>query len=486
MFVALLSIVAAIPGITMERLEQGLKDCKYPRNAWQEHYCNITLQPEKYQELCFPFLKFPKLNGQKLKGIVAFYHGYTACPNHHYRSAEYVASLGYLVVTPLIVGQGVKQGYQCHTPGVCVGNNHDNPSFIPTSLDPYIEWADNMNVILRELNDLTKPFHSPDFKVAVIGLSFGSALGFYGTSRDTVVDRLLTVNGHFSTMIGSVDFRVQECSSYPDVGKCIHDYLQELAMKTNTTLPSDTLNPDQNGIKLSAVLGAVKKAAADMNLDFNQLSTSVLFESYDGLIGTITSIIAEITKRPEMFEAPVFNSPYGWGKECEAYVNKGGYCNFRIKHAIVLDAFLQLSLSRMDKMKPDLIYNNINTDLDGFLRDSVTVAITKRLAKNGIKTSRCHYPNMCTMKEYFQDHSDNRCGVPHACFEGYDPSKVVWRNNLHGNLRQFLEIGTVGVENGNGDANVCEYASETLNGGAVFDKLGPSYLDNSLKAFEGW
>ena len=478
------------PNMTLEYIAENINDCSLPRTIWQEHYCNITLQPERYQTVCYPYIKFPKLeNGQKLKGIVMFYHGFTACPNHHLQSSAYVTSLGYIAITPLIVGQGIKRGYQCKGTKECVGNG-DNPKFIPTSVKPYIDWVDNNNRILKEIKHLTMFHQAPDFQVTAIGLSFGAPLALYSASRDDIVDRVLTVNGHFSTSTGDFDFKIHKCLSSPDAKQCVRNNLDEVDRKTRMMKenlhPDGVVNTDQNGSKLSAILATMREGIRKMRREFKVMLSPIFFDTYGNLVNSITSTLAKLAKRPLIVNGPLFNFPYGWGKKCEANPEKGGYCTFRFKHVFVLEAFAQLSLAQISELKKSLIFGNMNTDVDGFLRDSVTVAMTKKIASTGIKTSRCRYPIGCTSAAYLEDHSEYRCGVPHPCFATYGPGRVFWMDNLHSNLKQFLLNGTVGQRNPKNDMGVCKMANETVGAGEMFDEMGPKYLAQSYRNFRRW
>jgi hypothetical protein len=111
------------------------ENCAAPITRWDKAYCEIASQPEKFQTGCYPQRAFPSNannygNVANVKGFLVLYHGYTACPDAFEGIVQELTKQGYVTVTPLLPGQGIKLGYGCATPGVCLQPLGTNPSFL--------------------------------------------------------------------------------------------------------------------------------------------------------------------------------------------------------------------------------------------------------------------------------------------------------------------------------------------------------------------
>lgn len=143
--------------------------------AWNSYLAHIPQShPYQIQERCKPLLYKPEGTP---KGVVLFYHGFTACPMQFTPFAERMQALGYYVIVPLLPGQGrgptplqskmvvrdVKAGERTATP---VSFSEYYGRYLPTEEVVYEAFIQEMNGIVAQ---------APGRHV-VGGLSVGGAL----------------------------------------------------------------------------------------------------------------------------------------------------------------------------------------------------------------------------------------------------------------------------------------------------------------------
>ena len=75
---------------------------------------------------------FSALAPGTVKGIIIMYHGWTGCPDSYNQISSSLNDQGFIVLTPLLPGQGINLGYGCDVPGTCVSHG-TNPSELPTN-----------------------------------------------------------------------------------------------------------------------------------------------------------------------------------------------------------------------------------------------------------------------------------------------------------------------------------------------------------------
>ena len=293
----LLLLAAIVSAAVVDSSKSLVENCSNPQSLWDKHYCGVVGNPVKYQKECFPYRRIPnatvensnQFRPKSIRGVVVFNHGFTACPNHHWDSAAYMQSLGYVVMVPLIVGQGVKAGFNCTGTNNCIGDNNDNPTDIANSINDYVEWVNHVNEMTRELVKLipTKA-RSSDFSVISIGLSFGSALSLFAASRpQTPITKLLIVNGYFQTSIPELDFLVHDCRNAQDPKKCVAALIDNPAAGD----PKIPAYGESSTGKIRPVISAVKSLTSRIKLALVRFFGPIFINSFSDNINFFWSSI---------------------------------------------------------------------------------------------------------------------------------------------------------------------------------------------------
>jgi hypothetical protein len=368
------------------------------------------------------------------------------------------------------VGQGIKFGYQCNT-GACVGLN-ENPSFMPASQEEYVAWAkESLKILTEQINLIPAAARAPGFSVTATGLSFGGTLALLSAQLpNTPIQKVLALNPHLSNSIGDLDYRVVDCKRTSNPQKCISDLLQQAAK---------TAIPPSSGFDMQNILATVIDASKNATL--KDVISPILVNNYANFTLTAWDALSTISDDPNLRKLGFMEQVYGWGAACDATLStKGGYCNFRYKHLFATHAFGHRVTGNLDRIPSRIPVSIITSDVDGYVRDSLTAAIVKHLSGRGNVSSRCRYPLVCTIPDYFKSNANNRCVVPHAClFRGDPKESTYWMDNLHSNLLQFLSRNSVGTAVTTPSVGVCAASTAPLGFLPEFDVVATQFIARS-------
>jgi hypothetical protein len=254
--------------------------------------------------------------------------------------------------------------------------------------------------------------------------------------------------------------------------------------------PKDSINSVVNPMgSLGALLQTIQRTSKDIQ-DFLVENTlgQLMANRYDIFLTKVWEALTKIGETPLLMNNPLVNTPFGWGPDCEKNTERGGVCNFRIKHIIALQTFAAYSVAQLDKIPTSVQYAVIHSDFDGPARDAVSTAVVSQLQSRGIIASKCRYELKCPIDQL--DFSNNLCGVPHSSFSRAEakntkPNVLYWEENLFQNVKDFFNgvtasVGFVGQEPG----TYCLPTSNTVGFGPQFDNMGPRYLMNAKKRFQ--
>jgi hypothetical protein len=486
----LLSLIAQVLAIG--------EDCQNSLSRWDKAYCEIINQPQKYQEKCTSQRRFP-VNGtnyenlRDVKGLIVMYHGFTACPDAFDAITEQLNREGYVTLTPLIPGQGIKLGFGCEKPNTCI-TQQTNPSFMPVNKKPYMDWVDwTLDMVREESSLIPIGAKTPDFFIGALGLSAGGPLGQYAVSRpNTPITKFLTVNPFFSFTFTPLDFKVEICKSSTDPEKCVLANAAPTTSMINSTdsSPKDAINSAANPLgSLGQILQTVQRVSKGVQ-DFliEETLGELLANNYDVFMTKLWSSLTSIGENSWLMNNPIVNNPFGWGPLCEQNTARGGVCNFRIKNVIALQAFAEYSMAQLDRIPTSVKYAVIHSDFDGPARDSVSSAVVNRLQSRGLIASKCRYELRCPPEQI--DFTNNVCGVPHSSFSRAEalyvpPQQLYWEENLFQNIKDFFNGQTASVGFfGEPKGSFCIPTSGTVGFGPQFDNMGAKYIQNAMRRFK--
>ena len=493
-------------------------------SEWNKYSCALMEQEEKYQRQCVPRRFLPlnatsildlasrasSLNNQegKVKGLVVFYHGYTACPDAFDPISATLQEMGYAVYVPLLPGQGLNLGYGCSVNGVCAKDT-SNPSEIPTSKNGYQDWTIMVNRMINEqLAVLPMSARDADFKVHALGLSVGAALAVHATQQsDSPIDNIMVVNPLWSSTAPILDFNVKRCNQQHDPKSCIMQALGKVfpssSLKTNPSV-NETLETTASESSKSSS-GPFWKLWHSVGTIHNDVKSwlvketlgRALSENYDTTLVTLWQKMAEIGDNSLLMRLPILKSEYGWGKRCleQNQNGRGGICTFRLKHLIALQSFTSLVVGNLLRVKKGVRYSDIRSDLDGGARDSVSLAITKALGG-----SRCEFKLTCTPEHIAETAgtNNNLCAAPHSVFsrvEGLmtEPHTMFWEPSLFSSIFDAMEnkaadfrVGVPGNSSSSStevDPAICVSTNTSMAWGFKFETLGIRYITESMRRY---
>ena len=425
-------------------------NCSVQNTLWDSlHYCNIITKPQKYQDSCMPMRLYPDFISnttgttgtgrtttdgiKKVRGVITMYHGFTACPDAFKEIAQEMVNLGFVVIVPLLPGMGLNLGYNCNSsPGICLSHG-TNPSEIPTSKEGYFAWSrDILAITKQEASLIEAEDRSDDFKVMAMGLSVGGALAIYAAQQpDSPFQKVLTVNPYLSTTTSQLDFFIYKCTLSSDPTTCISNQILKqidgnkasLLKKADTNTAVDNssstiVNASLNtqSIPWQPLLQASTTATQDFTIwaVTNRVGRLVT-HNYPDFLQSIWTLFSALSDHGgKLFSHPLFEGEIGWGEGCNANSQRGGICYFRIRHLVALQAFVEYVVGNVEKVNDKVQYGNMHSEMDGYVRDSVSKTVMQVLEKKGNPVARCRFLSECRgIEEVLKSQSlgDNTCGI---------------------------------------------------------------------------
>jgi hypothetical protein len=386
---------------------------------------------------------------------------------------------GYVTYIPLVVGMGLSYSYQCSTPNVCVGKHPDNVSEMPTTKEGYMNWAkSSLGWITADVARIPSTSRAPGFSWTAMGLSLGGPMSLYAAQLPgNPFSQVLTINPFFGISLGPVDFEVYFCQTQPNPQTCIQNVV-------NNALASAAAEKGL-GVQAMAALSTVNSE--------NALGTDLVSNRYDVFMRGVLNITTVVGDSPSILSTAPFATPVGWGDSCIAQKARPGYCDFRVKNLLAMQAFVSYVVGNLNKVTAAR-HASITSDYDGPTRDSIANAVNSRMIALGKRSSRCRYRLKCSITQYNAlskelklDVNYNGCGVPHACCSRVENSvNMYWESDMFAKIRAFVGgASAIGSPVTATDPSQCVVATGTMNYNAQFDAIGPAYLTDCQNRFAG-
>ncbi|KAJ3413936.1 hypothetical protein HDV05_007304 [Chytridiales sp. JEL 0842] len=468
------SLLANPPNfLSLSQLQPLCTGTSTPTTKWQTHVCAQPL--DRLQPGCLPQKLYPA-TGTPLKGLVALFHGYTACPDAMMPFATYLNDLGYAVYLPLNPGHGLK----CAEGDSCVGGS--NVVNLPTSKEPYIDFSKFMVEMMQEEKDLAAGAGN-SLKVHVSGVSLGGALTTLVASLAPAgfFDSAVPVNPFYGISVPDLDIRINLCKSAPQsfsaasADKCIDDFIGSLvnldksANQTLTTPPTDKNTGFASLIKafeaqaLQVAEFAVEKTLA--GIFRNQYATFWSWLNNRFVDALENNVVRSVL--PGSF----YESPMGWGNDCTNNSRRNGYCSFQTKHLLAVNAFgIYASATTVLKSSTSTTRMGfIDTVNDGPIRNGYIFSTASSLGNpQSSRVSQCFFTADvgCVENPKLQLDQKPVCAMPHSCFSRAEsllgsPFELYWETTLFTSIEGFLSgaVASVGQEGGVGDKTVCTRVS---------------------------
>lgn len=388
-----------------------------------------------------------------------------------------------MVLSPLLPGQGLKMGYDCQQTKVCTKDLY-NPSEIPKDKKGYINWSLQVHQIVLEQISLIPPeLRQEGFRTSAVGLSAGGALALFANELPgSPYQNLITVNALLASTSPPLDYNVKRCLESKDVATCLADTY--FGNKTRIANQSRKDLVHKAMLNLSQLFPQFKYWAEKLIIKF------ALSKGYANFLMGLWNKFDAISDNWILQKLPFLDSEMGWGEKCHKQVNdgRGGICSFRVRHLLALQSFTSYLLGNLDRISPSVQVKSIQSDLEGGVRDSISVALSNKLGG-----TRCSFPVKCTPNEISlnKETQRNDCGAPHSLFSEVEalatpPFKMYWQESLFDSITQGLGTNPgIGQESRDvNDIAKCIPKQETLGWGFEFDKIGTAFLHNCVAKYK--
>ncbi|KAI8905475.1 hypothetical protein EDD86DRAFT_257469 [Gorgonomyces haynaldii] len=452
-------------------------DCTAPQTLWDKHACQIV-QP-KYQPNCAPIAMKPQ-NGT-IKGAIVLYHGFSACPDAMKETAQLLADQGFLAFVPLLPGHGLALGYGCVNPKTCLSRG-TNPSELPTSKEPYVQFVDWSLSMIQEQAQLVEK--SSEFFIGTLGLSLGGSMSFLAATRpNSPITRVLVANPFYAATFNSLDFLVAQCKTQQNPAQCITNALAPPLKAPEGSPAVDTKNGTiGNGPKVP-LFNTAKLVDSFKSFFIQSTVGNIMANRFDFFMNTFADAIA---RAAGTFVGNALSSEYGWGDVCWNAVGRGGYCTFLIKNLAAIQSFSEFATGQYSKFPQTTVYANIHSDLDGYSRDAISFQVVQQLQSQRVRASRCHFATICTLEQMANGEvlATNECGVPHSLLSQAEathvsPFSMYWKPSLEQNIIGFFDKSTDSIGVQEGDYTQCVATSQMQTTDPVFGRLGANYLQKA-------
>jgi len=325
-----------------------------------------------------PWLTRSTCKETEFRGMVLFFHGFTASGQQVEQIAPILNEQCFDVAAPNLPGHGVQAISNCDASGVtCTVHWRDGKGFdlrkLPTQGQRYLDFVSDVNEVFRkEVKYRARVTGKAmrDLVVAVMGLSFGSSLAAYASSLTYgMYTHQLLLSSFFG--IGDAAFDEQAHNSF--FMRFLDSRLDHLVLE-NLVIASDTLSDDKHMRSIS-----------------NKINVTML--------KTIT-----------------------WDANCRNLWEypSGAFCIFQYKHILAVHSAAQHALTRaLSKGARSFpLTQLISTERDGITPNGYTYNLASKIYRQSCsQRDRCKIA-MCLYRFQNQkaprDYSDENC-LPHAC-----------------------------------------------------------------------
>jgi hypothetical protein len=423
-----------------------------------------------------------------VKGVIIMYHGYSACPDSTLQSATALINDGYIVLSPLTVGHGLKLRYGCDVPGACV-RNRTNISELPTVKEQYINWVDqSLKMLTEQVALIPATNRAPDFFVGSFGISLGGSLASLSAVRpNTPVQKIVLANPFWSITAAPLDFRVLKCENDKNPGACLRtNKVTKVVAEDPVTVVGD-IGP------FGTMFAALAEVDIDVKALFEDLVESavkaIMSSKYDNFMNIIWRGLRTVGSTPALLNRPLFDNVLEWSPNCAKENDpRGGICEFPIRNLFAVHMIGSFALSQVSAIPKTTEVNLMFSERDGPSTDSLSSEFISRLSANGNKVSKCNFLIACTLADYPAEEFNNYCGVPHSLLshaenEIISPFNLYWENNMIANILGFFNGKSDSLVDLSTDKAVCSSVPSSFIG-KQFAKLGPTYIKGCQKYFK--
>jgi len=376
---------------------------------------------------------------QDFKGIVLFFHGYSACAEQVGSVAPILTAQCFDVVAPTMPGHG-RNFVHCESDNVdCdisvswYGGNGWEHDALPTHGSDYKEFADHIHeVALAEKTWRAQQVGKSEnaIELSVMGLSFGAPMALYVSmhSQNSYSKQML-INPYYALGDETIDQDLRECQLAAQAGEGSEEDCDRAVI---VRWLSGT-GVDADNIAVSWLLGD-EADEVTKHLFNNLVMLSDTFGEDPADHEDASTAIGGIMEQEEF-----------WGSVCDDTFQRGrgGFCAFKKKHLLATHSFSMHVVAQARERGawrrgvPQT--QTLITERDGHTRNGMAFAVAQdleRIAANDV--SLCiHRFTRGTDRASDDDYWSNENSMPHANLLPHNPGGW-WEPKLFMQVRDFF------------------------------------------------
>lgn len=319
-------------------------------SLWEQYQCeginnrNETCWPRRYLSQCSP---------GELKGIVMYYHGFSACPDQWWPLVDTFTANCYHFYTPTTVGHGYNY---CNPNSTDIDQclkgtlTYYNLTLMPNTRSGYLNFVNEMNVIMADEIEIVKAceleadssYDSDSMESIVGGLSLGGSLStntLY-TSYDNGMKwtKQVLLSPFLGLSSSTPDTLVYKCSlSASDWQACMEYYFDGFGISDGDLISFG------NNSDINSAFDTIGDFMA--NLTYTVLGafieTELIDNSYETLNLLVRDLVTYLIETDDEFVTEnewlqeALETGYSWGESCEndqQNGNRGGFCDYTVRH----------------------------------------------------------------------------------------------------------------------------------------------------------
>jgi pimeloyl-ACP methyl ester carboxylesterase len=214
----------------MDTQAEILDYCANPSSQWERYVCSKIGEADSWSK-CWPQRRYSRC--KTTVGVVALFHGYSACPDAYNELASSFQDKCLQVYSFLNPGHG--------HPLLSSNGTHADPNLVnrfnltglPNSRQPYIDFANQANSIITEERAVLK--RTNEIRVtAVLGLSLGAPMATAAALQsDGLYSHLLLMSPFFGVSSDALDQPVADVDKCLQVQYTIHSLYSLYALYTH-------------------------------------------------------------------------------------------------------------------------------------------------------------------------------------------------------------------------------------------------------------
>jgi alpha-beta hydrolase superfamily lysophospholipase len=415
----------------MDTAAQIIDSCKNnPTSKWERYVC-ATIGAADTWGKCWPQRRHSRCNSTV--GVVALFHGYSACPDAYNELASTFQDQCLQVYSFLSPGHGHPL-LDNSTGQLLVPSS--NPNYVdrfnltglPTSRACYVDFANHVNEVIKEEKQ-TLEVDNELRVTAALGLSLGAPMATAAAVQsEGLYSHLLVISPFFGVSSDAADqpvADVDKCLQTRGLSQCLCDVM-------STFSGMQSVNSTAQKAICDLVQWYVGDVHGSIDLDFQGIQVA--------LRAAFEWVVENWDQVPAQFQAAL-ETPVGWGDQCQSDIDnqdRGGFCNFRARHLLAAHSMGQYAVRASAKSTHKMNVFMAPTERDGRTRNGMVFQSLQALNRTGSRAAACMW-----FKEAGCTGPGNTCGVPHSSAApadnlGVAPHTLYWNDTEYKGVANFF------------------------------------------------